>query len=208
MFPINLTKLTAGQIAALTGAATLAAALVAGFFAFIVALVNAWSAARVAKAERRHAFLLTVLGPYLKTIDHELWLLRLWLNKIGLFPYKSIQTTSEMLEEIASRAQVSKKTAINGLLWKDTRRNRRLKAAIDAMQKRDAALDTSVTKLKEFLENLHFACAQRGEVFDTAGTWHDHEGAKPLGYAFVDAIKATVEEGYRLRSEVEHYLLS
>lgn len=208
MFPIDLTKLTAGQIAALTGAATLAAALLAGFFAFIVALVNAWSAARVAKAERRHAFLLTVLGPYLKTIDHELWLLRRWLNTIDPFPYQRIATTREMLEAVKARARVSKKTAINGLLWQNTRRNRRLQAAIDTMQRRDAELDERAKKVDDFLTSLQFACYQRGEAFDVAGSWHDKEGAKPVGHDFVNAMKATVTEGYRLRSEVERYLFS
>jgi hypothetical protein len=65
---IDLTKLTAGQIAGLSALATFVAALVAATSAFVVQFVKYWSDRRLALAAARRDYLVKEFGPFLTYI--------------------------------------------------------------------------------------------------------------------------------------------
>ena len=73
---VDLTKLTPGQIAAVTAGATLLAAVLAGFFALVVSIVNAWSANRIARRNSKRDYMLKAFQPFFSCVENDMYLLR------------------------------------------------------------------------------------------------------------------------------------
>jgi hypothetical protein len=91
--PIDVSRWSPGVIAAV---ATCAAATVAAVTAFVVAVINSWSARRLAREAARRTYRLTVIGPYFEFLDRRIAMLTEILE-VGPILSASLRKVAELL---------------------------------------------------------------------------------------------------------------
>ena len=199
----DLTQLTPSQIAIIAAGATLVAAMLGGIFALAVASVNAWSATQIARTDRRHKFLLTVLEPYLAALDQEIHPLKQALELMLAHEGQAISTGNAIIQILQKRERVVfRKTAIHGLLHADTAANKRLRAAIALMASKGEELDVQVHEFEFWL--LETFRKKQGGDYD----WVTFSGGPSRREAVIRALKETLNAALGLRAEVDRYLFA
>jgi hypothetical protein len=187
---IDFSALSGGQIALVTAIGALLAAVLAGTFGVVVALINAWSANRLARLTARRQYRLDTLRPWLESLDAEVRLVRDILTPMTDDRVHNVVEVDRYWRALNDR----QRTARNQVAWTVVPKTTSASGALAFIQGASNDLDA-------LTEQIHLRI---GKNLSSAGDFFEQTGMKRADVLRV--LGAFVSHGMRARAAIEDFI--
>jgi hypothetical protein len=195
---IDFAKLTAGQIAVLTAGATLVAAILGGTFALVVALVNTYSARRIARDNSRRDFRLKLLDPLVIALDREVTTCREVVALLAAAKVTSPDDVSYQLERFKRTNRLEYPIGVYSVFQS----HRPLAKSIEEYASAVSNLDTVSRQIQKFL----LESGDNSDEYMKKTNWLTLDGADSQFSQLKTATNDCIGTAIQVRSAMERFV--